>query len=63
MCEDVEWGKECFVYEFGFVIYLYEYKGIEKYVKGYLWLFGKNNIDCFIGRIIFCFLFFVYYYG
>lgn len=52
MCEDVEWGKECFVYEFGFVIYLYEYKGIEKYVKGYLWLFGKNNIDCFIGRKI-----------
>lgn len=63
LCEDVERGKERLVYEFGLATYLHEYKGIEKYVKGYLWPSGKNNTDCLIGRKILCFLSLAYYYG
>lgn len=56
LCEDVEVGKEHLVYEFGLATYLHEYKGIERYVKGYLWPCGNSNIDCSIGRTILCFL-------
>lgn len=56
LCEDIEVGKEHLVYEFGLATYLHEYKGIERYVKGYLWPCGNSNIDCSIGRTILCFL-------
>lgn len=62
LCEDVERGRQRLVYEFGLATYLHEYKGIEKYVKGYLWPSG-NNPDCSIGRKILCFLSLAYYYG
>lgn len=63
LCEDVEEGKEHLVYEFGLATYLHEYKGIERYVKGYLWPSRNSSIDCSIGRTILCFLSLAYYYG
>ncbi|XP_078309387.1 uncharacterized protein LOC144617832 isoform X2 [Crassostrea virginica] len=63
LCDDVENGKEHQVYEFGLATYLHEYLGIEKYVKGYLWPFGKKVTDFTTGRKILCFLSLAYYYG
>lgn len=62
LCEDVEKGQMHQVYEFGLATYLHEYKGIRKYVKGYLMPSGEN-VDCSIGRNILCFLSLAYYYG
>ncbi|XP_062577622.1 uncharacterized protein LOC134239457 [Saccostrea cucullata] len=63
-CEDVENGKQHLVYEFGLAAYLHEYKGISKYVKGYLWPAKKSDTEAFsLGRKLLSYLSLAYYYG
>lgn len=64
LCEDVGNGRQHLVYEFGLAAYLHEFKGIGKYVKGYLWPAKNSDKDAYsLGRRLLSYLALAYYYG
>ncbi|KAL3852260.1 hypothetical protein ACJMK2_015926 [Sinanodonta woodiana] len=62
ICREVEDGREHFVYEFGLAVYAHEYKGIERYVAGFLFSdqYTQTNSSW---QAVLAYLAMAYYYG